>query len=129
MHGRLDLITLVVGDVPLCAAFYREVLGFRPRGKLGGTYAEFENDGVRFNLIQRDILPTHTGDNAHAGPRAGQAVELAIRLEDAATVEAAYYHSIELGAEAVREPAVMPWGEYTAFITDPDGNVIAIFSA
>ena len=129
MIGRLDLITLVVDDVQLCAAFYREVLGFKPRGKFSNTYAEFENEGVRFNLIRRAFLPSHTGDDSHAAPRAGQAVELAIRLESQDEVKAVYQRAVELGATPISEPAMTPWDEFTAFIADPDGNVIALFCA
>ncbi len=129
MLGRLDLITLVVDDVQLCAAFYREVLGFKPRGKFSNTYAEFENDGVRFNLIRRAFLPSHTGDDSHSIPRTGQALELAIRLENADEVKAVYERAVKLGAATISEPAMTPWGEPTAFIADPDGNVIALFCA
>ncbi len=129
MLGRLDLITLVVEDVQLCAAFYREVLGFNLRGKFSNTYTELENDGVRFNLIRRAFLPSHTGDDSHGAPRAGQSVELAIRLENSEEVKAAHMRAVELGATIVSEPAMTPWGEPTAFIADPDGNVIALFCA
>ncbi len=128
MLGRLDLVTLVVDDVPLCAAFYREVLGFSPRGKFSANYLEFENQGVRFHLMSRGMLISHIGDPALGGSRSGNGLELAIRLDDKREVERVYRLAVESGAPALREPEMMPWGEYTAFTADPDGNVVALFS-
>lgn len=128
MLGRLDLVTLVVNDVPLCAAFYREVLGFRPQGKFSANYLEFENQGVRFHLMSRGMLTSHVGDPALGDAGSGNGLELAIRVEDKREVERVYRLAVESGAPALREPAMMPWGEYTAFTADPDGNVIALFA-
>ena len=33
------------------------------------------------------------------------------------------------GAEVLREPADMPWGERVAYVTDPDGNPVALAQA
>lgn len=121
-------MTLVVDDVTLCAAFYREVLGFSPRGKFNANYLEFENQGVRFHLMSKGMLSSHIGDAALRGARSGNALELAIRLEDKRAVERVYRLAVGAGAPALREPEMMPWGEYTAFTADPDGNVIALFS-
>jgi lactoylglutathione lyase len=30
------------------------------------------------------------------------------------------------GAEVLREPADMPWGERLAFVRDPEGNVVTL---
>jgi lactoylglutathione lyase len=30
------------------------------------------------------------------------------------------------GVEVVREPADMPWGERVAYVTDPEGNPVAL---
>ena len=129
MLGRLDLVTLVVDDVPLCAAFYREVLGFHSRSKFGANYVEFENDGVRFHLMSRGMLSAHTGSAGHGAARAGNALELAFRLADKGEVDRVYRQAIDAGAPALRDPEMMPWGEFTAFTADPDGNVIALFCA
>ncbi|MBI2940293.1 MAG: VOC family protein [Chloroflexi bacterium] len=128
MLGRIDLITLLVDDVPTCAAFYRDVLGFRVAGDASGDYVEFANDGVRFALYPRRLLAQFTGNPSDAASRVGQVVELAIRLAHPTAVDQAYEEVTANGAKPVAGPSDMPWGQRTAFIADPDGNVIELFA-
>ena len=41
-------------------------------------------------------------------------------------VDTTYKQVAEQGFETVKEPADMPWGERTAWIADPDGNLLML---
>jgi catechol 2,3-dioxygenase-like lactoylglutathione lyase family enzyme len=131
MLGQIDLVTLVVGDVRRCAGFYRDVLGFKTAGEeapFPDDYLEFDHAGVRFALCSRRALADATGHPSLQERRAGQAVELAIRLGDADEVDATFERLIARGVRPVAPPAPMPWGQRTAFIADPEGNLIELFA-
>jgi lactoylglutathione lyase len=131
MLGCIDLVTLLVDDVRRCATFYRDVLGFEPAGgpaAIDDNYVEFAHEGVRFAICARRVLAETTGHPSFRERRLGQVVELAIRMDDPAAVATTFEDLIEKGARPVAPPAEMPWGQRTAFLADPEGNVIEIFA-
>ncbi len=56
-------------------------------------------------------------------PASGHRVELCVYVDD---VDEVFARAREAGFEAVAEPAEMPWGERTAWIADPDGNLVML---
>ena len=59
----------------------------------------------------------------HQRPATGHRIELCVYVDD---VDAAFERVRAGGYEAVAEPADMPWGERTAWIADPDGNLVML---
>lgn len=56
-------------------------------------------------------------------PATGHRIELCVYVDD---VDATYDAARRSGLEAVADPADMPWGERTAWIADPDGNLVML---
>jgi lactoylglutathione lyase len=56
-------------------------------------------------------------------PAAGHRIELCVYVDD---VDAVFARARHRGFEAVAEPADMVWGERTAWIADPDGNLVML---
>jgi lactoylglutathione lyase len=56
-------------------------------------------------------------------PATGHRIELCVYVDD---VDAVYARARERGFEAVAEPADMVWGERTAWVGDPDGNLVML---
>ena len=56
-------------------------------------------------------------------PASGHRVELCVY---AGNVDEAFAEARARGFETVAEPADMPWGERTAWIADPDGNLVML---
>ena len=48
-----------------------------------------------------------------------------VTLEDFEEYEV---YCFEQGAVGVKPPAKMPWGQYTAFFADPEGNIHELFT-
>jgi catechol 2,3-dioxygenase-like lactoylglutathione lyase family enzyme len=128
MQPRIDLITIVTGDVPRLVAFYRDVLGFVVAEDMI-NYVEFESEGVRFSICHRDIMYDATGHADYERPASGQRFELAFPVPLPEAVDKVYAELVGLGASPVKEPADMPWGQRAAFFADPDGNVHEIFAS
>jgi catechol 2,3-dioxygenase-like lactoylglutathione lyase family enzyme len=110
MSASLDHLYLLVSDLDRAVAFY-EQLGFN--ATRWGDYVRLAGpDGMYIGMEQ--------GRSA-----AGTAIELVIRVDD---VDRRYE---ELVAEAVAfegPPADEEWGARHAWLMDPDGNRLSLFS-
>lgn len=127
MRGRVALITVLANDVPELTRFYRDVLGFRVQDDMG-EYVEFVSEGVRFAICARSILHQATDHTSYQEPAGGQAFELAFPLDSPADVDRVYQAIVAQGAEPIKPPADMPWGQRTAFFADPEGNIHELFA-
>ena len=127
MKGQIALITILTDNVPALTRFYQDALGFSVKTDMG-EYIEFESEGVRFAVCARSIMKSATGDPSFAENRAGQSFELAFPLDLPASVDEAYTEVVARGAKPIQPPATMPWGQRTAFFSDPDGNIHELFA-
>ncbi len=56
-------------------------------------------------------------------PASGHRVELCVYVDD---VDDAFAQARAGGFETVADPSEMPWGERTAWVADPDGNLVML---
>ena len=107
--------------VSATAAFY-ERLGFERHFQLpdGGEpgYVGLRRGAFELSIVAAD-WPQQYGESMGDGPR----FEMFVYVDD---LDAAL---AELGAEVLRPPAEMPWGERVAYVADPDGNPVALAQA
>lgn len=127
MKTKIALITILTDDVPKLAHFYQDVLGFAVKSDLG-QYVELESEGVRFAICAREIMEEATGHISYKMSQNGQCFELAFALETPEDVNNTYLEITAKGAEPIKPPANMPWGQRTAFFSDPDGNIHELFA-
>jgi lactoylglutathione lyase len=116
---------LSCADLARSLAFYGDLLG-------GVETYRFPAEGDP-GYIALDIgESSHIGLGAMAAepihgrpqrPASGHRIELCVYVED---VDGMYARAGESGFEAVADPADMPWGERTAWIADPDGNLVML---
>jgi len=127
---QIALITILTDDVQRLVAFYRDALGFVPKDPANSdaSYCEFTSPGVRFAICARSVMYGATDEAVYQQPRGGESFELAFPCTDAAAVDATYATLVAQGARGVKAPARMPWGQYTAFFADPDGNIHEVFA-
>ncbi|MFW6097004.1 MAG: VOC family protein [Chloroflexota bacterium] len=127
LQPQIALITLLTGDVPAMRAFYEDVIGFRVKTDMD-QYVEFESDGVRFSICDRQVMREATEHADYQSATAGQRLELAFPCATPEEVDVAYRRIVAAGAEPVKPPADMPWGQRTAFFADPEGNIHELFA-
>ena len=128
---QIALITILTDDVPRLVAFYREALGFTlkdPASEGDTNYVEFTPSSVRFAICARSVMFDATEDATYRQPHQGESFELAFPCADAVEVDATYAALLAKGARPIHPPTRMPWGQYTAFFADPDGNIHEIFA-
>jgi lactoylglutathione lyase len=114
---------LYAKDVERVAAFYVR-LGFEEASRLPD-----ETGAAGFIALRRDAaelgVTTEASPRMLAGvePGPGPRHELFVYVED---VDRAFADLLDAGADPLREPADMPWGERLAFVRDPEGNVVSL---
>jgi lactoylglutathione lyase len=117
---------LLVTDLPACARFYRDLLGFKTTfGDEDSVYVEFDTGDVRLSLYGRQMMADIAGDgDLPLDPESQTRVLLFLAVDN---VDAAYEDLKAKGVEFVVPPTDRPvWGLRTAHFRDPDGNLIEI---
>lgn len=127
MKTRIDLVTLWTKDVPRMRAFYQDVLGFAVKLDMGG-YVEFENEGVRFSVVDPAVMVDTFGVEAYKQKGSGQVVELAFPCESPEDVDRQYEAIVAKGATPIHPPRDLPWNQRAALFADPDGNIHELFA-
>lgn len=114
---------LYAKDVDALAGFYAR-LGFVETFRLAD-----EQGDAGFMALQRGRaelgITTENSPRRLIGvePGPGPRHELFVYVEDVDRMIASLRES---GAEILKEPADMPWGERTSFVADPEGNLISL---
>jgi lactoylglutathione lyase len=124
---RIDMVGLFPKDMEAMVAFYRDVMGMAVEWD-GGSYAEFENEGVRFAMYSREDLPELLGESPTYPSALNGTFELAFIRPRSADVDAEFERLVAAGAEPVYAPRDEPWGMRSSMVADPDGNLLEIFS-
>ena len=118
-------IRIITDDVDRLAGFYELVTGsaaIRP----APVFAEFRTETATL-AIGSTATVAMLGERA---PRPGRndSVIVEFLVADVDAEFARIRASIGDDADVVLEPTTMPWGNRSALIRDPDGNVVNLFS-
>ncbi|MFJ8894646.1 VOC family protein [Leifsonia sp. NPDC102414] len=118
-------IRIITDDVDRLAGFYELVTGsdaVRP----APVFAEFRTASVTL-AIGSTATVAMLGERAPK-PGRNDSVIVEFLVADVDAEFARIRASIGDGADIVLEPTTMPWGNRSALIRDPDGNVVNLFS-
>jgi lactoylglutathione lyase len=120
-----DYVILIVDDLDRALHFYTEVLGLK-LGHRSGEYAQLDTGATRLGLYTRYAMADLVGVALRRPLEDTAAFELGFKVED---VDLAYAELVSEGAASVSEPVTRPWGQRTAYVRDPDGNLIELAQA
>ncbi len=118
---------IVTNNFDDMVTFFRDTIGLDVALTMD-EYVEFKHNGIRFALTKSSVMHQFTKHDSYAEKKAGQALELAFKVDTPAEVDTAYHELLEKGAAAITPPADMPWGQRAAFFADPDGNIHEVFA-
>ncbi|WYP27302.1 VOC family protein [Alkalihalobacillus sp. FSL W8-0930] len=125
MPIKLDMVGIVVKDMKRALDFYR-TLGFEIASEMDNqAHVEVNQDGVRLAF---DTVEVATSVYGSWEEPTGHRIELAFVCEDAKSLDDLYKSVMEQGYTSYKEPWDALWGQRYAIITDPDGNLISLFS-
>ena len=127
MQPRLDLIGIVVQDMPRALAFYRELGLDLPPEADGEPHVEVTLAGG-LRLAWDTVEVVRSFDPDWQPPSGGHRMGLAFLCDSPQAVDAAYERLVGLGYPGHRPPWDAFWGQRYAVVRDPDGNAVDLFA-
>ena len=124
MNASSVMPMLSVTDMTRALAFYQRVLGgkqtyqFPPEGGPAYLTLKFGETELGIGLISDK--PLH---GIPQRPATGHRIELCINVDD---VDQAIVELEEIGTRVVMPEQELPWGERSAYVEDPEGNLVLL---
>ncbi|MBV8463446.1 MAG: VOC family protein, partial [Acidimicrobiales bacterium] len=88
-----------------------------------GAYAQLDTGRTRLALYERAAMGGTLGWELRGPGPEHAAFELGFKVPD---VDAAVEAFVAAGADVVTAPTDRPWGQRTAYLADPDGNLVEL---
>jgi uncharacterized protein len=116
---------ILVRDLETSITFYRDRLGFALKHRAPG-FADFSGAGHTLALWERKHIVEHTGVTVDFHAAASLAV--AVKMPDAAALDAAYAELSAKGVAFVRPPADYPWNARCVYFAGPDKEIWELYA-
>jgi predicted enzyme related to lactoylglutathione lyase len=114
-------VRIITDDLDGLVAFYARVTG-REAQRPAPVFAQFDGPGASLAIAS-------TATVAMLGGALAPATNRSVFLEfEVADVDRAFAELQPEAGDVVLEPTTMPWGNRSALVRDPDGNVVNLFS-
>jgi catechol 2,3-dioxygenase-like lactoylglutathione lyase family enzyme len=122
---KLDVIGIVVSDIPRSLAFYR-LLGLEiPHTDETENHVEIVlRNGLRFAWDKLEMIQTFDPTASIQPHSIG-----AFLCSSSSEVDATYQRLLEAGYEGHKAPWDAFWGQRYAIVKDPDGHTVDFFAA
>ena len=127
MNARLDMIGIVVQDMPTSLAFYRRLGLDLPADADQEPHVETTLPGG-LRLAWDTVETIRSFDPSWVAPSGSSRVGLSFLCDSPADVDRAYEELTSLGYEGHLPPWDAVWGQRYAVVNDPDGNTIDLFA-
>jgi uncharacterized glyoxalase superfamily protein PhnB len=115
-------VRLVTNEFERLVAFYHRLSGVEPC-HLADGFAEMRFDGGILAISSEHLVQLYNGGAARAA--ANRSAILEFQVDD---VESVFIRMRDAGADVVMPVKVMPWGNASLLLRDPDGSLVNVFS-
>lgn len=119
---RPDYVILIVEDLDLTLKFYTEILGLQLSHR-SGDYAQMDTGTTRLGFYTRRAMSETIGKSLVKPYKNMNCFEIGIKVDD---VDITYNELILKGVKGIKTPTNHHWGQRTAYVADPDGNLIEL---
>lgn len=122
---RLASVRVITRDVPRAVAFYEALTGATPNF-LTEDFVELVTPSATLAVSDARRVPLIADDSPGAGANDGSIVEFWVDDAEAlfASLQATYGDELDV----VQAPTMMPWGNVSILIRDPDGVLINLYT-
>jgi uncharacterized glyoxalase superfamily protein PhnB len=126
LDAKLDVVGIVVADMPRALAFYRQLGLDIPADADAEPHVEVPLPGGM--RLAFDTDETIASFHPAWKPGTGGRVSLAFALPDPGAVDAAYAQLVDAGHHGELAPFDAFWGMRYATVHDPDGTGVDLFA-
>ncbi|MCU0114993.1 VOC family protein [Curtobacterium poinsettiae] len=114
-------VRIITDDLEGMVAFYERVTG-QPAERPAPVFAQFSGPGATLAIASTATVAMLSGALTLATSRS-------VLIEFEVADVDGDFAGLQLGSDdVVLEPTTMPWGNRSALVRDPDGNVVNLFS-
>jgi len=129
MPPKLDLMGMIVRDMPAALAFYRQLGWDIPADMDTEGHVEYVlPNGLRVAWDTYDVIRSFAPD-WQPPPTGTHRIGMAFLCDTPADVDAVYNRLTDMGYHGHKAPFDAFWGQRYAQVADPDGNVVDLFAA
>ena len=125
--GAVYMVTLHTDNFLSMKAFYTQKLEMDVIHE-DEAFIELASNGIRLSLVSRESLNRFIPTESLQNQRTGSGVGIGFKYETSEAVDNVYKALVSREVEIVSGLKLQAWGDYTAFFTDPDGNVHELVS-
>ena len=119
---RFASVRVVTADIERLVKFYQRLSGIEAV-RLADGFAEMRFGGATLAISSEYLIKLFNAGAATAA--ANQSAILEFEVED---VDAVFERMNAFGTNIVMPATLMPWGNRSLLLRDPDGNLVNIFS-
>lgn len=120
--GTIYMVTIHTDNFPQMKAFFADKMGMNVANEQG-EFVEFASDGLRLSLASYAVLGSFLDTDHLRVKRQGSGLGIGFQFDTSGEVDDQAAKLDAAGVTIVAKPAEQPWGDYTAFFSDPDGNI------
>lgn len=114
-------VRIITDDLEGMVAFYERITG-QPAERPAPVFAQFSGPGATLAIASTATVAMLSGALT---PATNRSVFIEFEVADVD----GDFAGLQLGSDdVVLEPTTMPWGNRSALVRDPDGNVVNLFS-
>jgi lactoylglutathione lyase len=115
----IEWIILITNNYSESRKFYKQILGFEIiRETPEEEFCQFKLDNCFLAIYGKKFVSPLTGDK-----RIGKAASAIYSFGESSDVDRDYQTLKSKGVQFFKDPQTQPWGQRTAYFTDPDGNI------
>lgn len=125
---KFNTIGLFTDKQPQMVAFYRDIWGFKTTWNGYEPNVEMTYNDMRLIMFPRKEFEKMVSRRFDYPKGLNGTIELSFDLPTFDDVDNEYVRCLQQGIQSVMPPTTEPWGQRTAYIADPDGNLIELSS-
>jgi len=118
----LDYVILVVEDIDRSVDFYKNILGLEVSHH-AGEYVQMFTGTTRLGFYTREAMSHILNRKIVEPPENSFKFEIGFKVDN---VDQVYEKLLDKGVKGAVSPTTRPWGQRTAYIYDPDRNLIEL---
>lgn len=117
-----DYVILIVENIETTLKFYTEILGIE-LAHHAGDYVQMDTGSTKLAFYTRSAMSETIGKELVKPYENMKAFEIGFKVEN---VDETYEQLLIKGVIGIVAPTTKEWGQRTAYVADPDGNLIEL---